>query len=124
MLPLGTALFLAPQAAAPLWLWALTPLTARAVGSWLMGLGVAAGQASWEDDFGRVRVGFITYTALGGLELVALARYPSALDWSTPGAWVFLLFLISVLGVGLYGWVNASRIERRAAAGEQTARLA
>lgn len=50
LLGFGLTLFVAPEATATLWPWALTPLTGRAVGAWLLGLGVAAAQACAEDD--------------------------------------------------------------------------
>jgi len=112
LLLFGAALFLAPQAAAPLWPWMLTPLTGRAVGAWLLGLGVAAAQMGWENDWLRGRVAMAAYALLGGLELLALARYAGALDWSEPRAWVYLLFLLSVLAVGGYGWRAAASVAR------------
>jgi hypothetical protein len=73
-LGLGVALFIDPERSASLWPWALTPLTSRAVAAWLLGIAVAAGQTVWENDAHRVRVAFISYVALGVLQLVALVR--------------------------------------------------
>ena len=53
MLPVGAMLFLAPQLTAPVWPWMLTPLTARAVGAWLVGLGTVAALGIRENDFDR-----------------------------------------------------------------------
>jgi hypothetical protein len=103
LVALGAGLLLAPAALAPLWPWALTPLTGRAVGAWLMGIGVIAGQASWENDADRVRGAMWGLVALGGLELAALARYQGTVDWSRPGAWVYVLALLAVAGAGLGG---------------------
>ena len=41
---LGAALLVAPGWADAAWPWPLTPLTARAVGAWCLGLGTAAGR--------------------------------------------------------------------------------
>jgi hypothetical protein len=114
MLALGIALWVAPGASALVWPWMLTPLTARAVGSWLVGLGVAAAVGYWENDFGRVRVGFVTYALLAVLELLALARYPGAIDWRLARSWLYVLFLLSILIVGAYGWWRARRADARA----------
>ena len=111
MIALGVALLLAPRTAAVLWPWMLTPLTARAVGAWLAGLGVAAAAAWWENDFVRARVGFITYALLAALQFVALVRFPGALDWSLPGSWLYVVFLLSIFVVGAYGWSSARRID-------------
>ena len=104
LLVLGAALFLAPAAIAPLWPWMLTPLTARAVAAWLLGLGIAAAQVTHENDRQRARIAFAAYAAFGALELIALARYPGTLNWADPRAWIYLLFLASALAIGLAGW--------------------
>jgi hypothetical protein len=109
MIPLGVGLLLAPQAISGLWPWMLTPLTGRAIGAWSLALGVAAAHARWENDWARVQVATISYTVFGVFELIALARYPGALDWSTPQAWIYVLFLLSALVVGAYGWRRSAR---------------
>jgi hypothetical protein len=50
----GVVLFLAPQATAALWPWALKPLTGQVVGAWLVAIGVIAAHVGWENDYGRV----------------------------------------------------------------------
>jgi hypothetical protein len=107
MAPLGLALLLAPAAAAPLWPWALTPLTARAVGAWLISLGVAAGHVAWENDRRRVRPASSSYLVLAALELLALLRYGGELRWGEPGPWLYVLFLLVMLGLG--GWLSLGR---------------
>ncbi len=104
MVGLGIALFLAPEGMSELWPWMLTPLTGRAVGAWLVGIGVAAAHMFWENALERLQAALIGYTALGALQLLALARYSSTVDWSGISGWLYLLFLLSMLGVGLYGW--------------------
>jgi hypothetical protein len=101
---LGTALMVAPTTTARLWPWTLTELTGRAVGAWLLGLSVAAAQLAFENDWWRMEVGVVGYVALGALELLALARYSGEMDWTNPGAWLYLLVLVSFLAVGSYGW--------------------
>jgi hypothetical protein len=113
MLVLGAALFLKPLLTASLfWPWMLTPLTGRAIGAWLLGLGAAAISAIYENDFARLRIAMITYTLLSGLEFIALARYPKEVNWNSPGIWIYILFLLSILAVGLYGWRVARKIGR------------
>jgi hypothetical protein len=103
MVGLGAALFIAPEDAGSVWPWALTPLTGRAVGAWLLGIGVAAAQAVWENDLARVRVALLSYIALASLQLVALARYLDAVSFSEAATWLYVAFLLSMLGVGCYG---------------------
>jgi hypothetical protein len=109
MLGMGIVLFVAPQAAAPAWPWMLTPLTARATGAWLVGLGVAAVHVVAEDDPTRVRPAMAGFAVLGALQLVALARYAGSVNWTRPDAWVHVVFLLSLLGAGLVGWRASSR---------------
>jgi hypothetical protein len=63
----------------------------------------------WENDFGRVYAGMAGYAVLGALQLLALARYGGTVDWSGAGGWIYLLFVLSVISVGLYGWLEARR---------------
>lgn len=103
MLAVGAALFVAPLVAGVLWPWELTPLTGRAVGAWLIGLGVAAAHAAWERDWRRVLPASAMFAVFGVLELVVLFRFLGEVAWSGAQAWVYLLFLLSMLAVGLYG---------------------
>jgi len=104
LLGIGIPLFLVPQIAAVVWPWKLTALTARAVAAWLIGLGIGAAQAVYENDFARLRVAFASYTFFGLLELLALARYLTSIDWTAAQSWFYIVFLASVLVVGVRGW--------------------
>ena len=115
MLALGIALFAAPQTTAKLWPWVLTPLTGRAVGAWLVGIGVAAAHMCWENDYQRVYAGLGGYAMLGALQLLAVARYADSVSWSGPAGWLYTVFVLGVLGCGVYGWLEA-----RAQAGSRT----
>jgi hypothetical protein len=103
MLGMGVALFVAPQLVATIWPWKLTPLTGRAIGAWFIGIGVFAAHMAWENEISRVRAGMISYTAFAGLELLAIGHYPSDLSWASIGAWLYLLLILSVMLVGVYG---------------------
>ena len=80
LLGLGVALLLAPGWADGAWPWALTPLTGRAVGAWLVGLGVAAAHARLLDDRPSLRPLAITGVLFGLLQAVAVLRYGDELD--------------------------------------------
>jgi hypothetical protein len=109
LIPIGVGLLLMPEVTRGVWPWTLTPLTGRAIGAWLLGLGIAAIHALRENDWGRIRPATMSYLAFGGLQLVAVARYPGELDWAAPQTWVYLLFLISALVAGGHGWWQATR---------------
>jgi hypothetical protein len=122
MVVLGILLFVVPKPTADLiWPWMLTPLTGRAIGAWLVGVGIAAGHMAWENDWLRTRIGTISYTLFGFLELVVLLRFAAAkdpaagypiLDWGDLRTWVYLLFLASILAAGAYGWWVSQRARR------------
>jgi hypothetical protein len=109
MLPIGAALFVAPGTADVLWPWTLTPLTGRAVGAWLVGIGIAAVHSLREDDWQRVRPAMVAYGLLGSLELIALARYGGFVDWSSVSAYVFLVTIISMPAVAVAAWATSIR---------------
>lgn len=105
----GLALLIAPDSVRAAWPWTLTALTARAIGAWLFALGVITFHALLEDDLARMRpfaAGLVTF---GVLQLIALARYPATMVWGIPAAWLYLLFLATVLLVGLFAWFGARR---------------
>jgi hypothetical protein len=114
MLGVGAALFLFADDVASIWPWALTPLTARAVGAFLCGFAAAAAFAVREDDLDRLRGGALAYATLGALELLAVAINGGDLSGSDGERVAFIGFFASVLAVGVYG-VLASGPERRAA---------
>jgi hypothetical protein len=44
------------------------------------------------------------------LQLLALARYGQEVAWSRPAAWLYVLLMLSVLAIGLYGWWQSTRV--------------
>jgi hypothetical protein len=113
MLALGIALFLAPTTFAPLWPWQLTALTARAIGVWLIALGMTTLQADWENDWLRNFAASVSSIALGVLELAALARFSGSVDWGKTNTWIYSLFVSSILAMGVYGLWSARRAGQR-----------
>lgn len=103
MLPIGAGLFFFPLAVAPIWPWGLTALTGRAIGAWLFSIGVIAAHAAYENDWGRLRSFAVSYTLLAVMQLLALLRFGSEIDWAAPAGWVYVLFLLSIGMVGLSG---------------------
>jgi hypothetical protein len=103
MMVLGAALCTAPAQVDSVWPWTLTPLTARAIGAFLCGFGVAAAHAVVEDDRVRFRGAALAYLALGVLELLAVAVYGGDLSGGAGRTALYTLFLASVVLVGLWG---------------------
>jgi hypothetical protein len=113
LIGVGVTLLLVPGTAATLWSWPLTPLTARAVGAWLVGLGWAAGHAALVDDVRAVRpVGWTgaTFVVLQG---VALARHGGDLD----GGAATVGYVVGLLAVGVAAlWILLLKTDRDPAA--------
>ena len=98
----GIALLIAPEWADAAWSWPLTPLTGRAVGAWLIGLGTGAVHALIIDDRPSIRPLGITALLFGILQFVALARHGDELDWSTFPAWAYVAVLLTLVGLGIW----------------------
>jgi hypothetical protein len=111
MLAIGVVLWVSPSSADTIWPWPLTPLTARAVGSFLIGFGAAAAFAVKDNRLERFRGAAFAYAALGALELLAAAVFNG--DFDDGEAWAFVAFAVSVLFVGLAGSAGVSGTQRR-----------
>jgi hypothetical protein len=109
MLVLGAALLAAPLQAARLWPWPLTALTGRAVGAWLAGLGIIAAQCWHADRREVIAVAFPAVTVYGALQLAVLADFRNSMHWDQAPAWCYLLFLASLLAVGVAGLTGLAR---------------
>jgi hypothetical protein len=101
MLPMGALLLIAPDESKGIWPWALTPLTARAVGAWLIGLGIASAHAAREADAVRVQPLTAASIALVVLQAIALIRYGDEMDWASVGGIVYLAVLAVIAATGL-----------------------
>jgi hypothetical protein len=103
-----------------IWPWQLTPLSAQALGAWLVAFGVGAGLVLADGDLARLRVPAIAYTAFGGFQLVALLVNGSQMS---AARWGYGVVLTVVLLTGAYGWWSGRHGKRLGhrlvAAGEQ-----
>jgi hypothetical protein len=112
MLATGVLLLVAPGAADDVWPWALSPLTSRAIGSFLVGIGLAALIAVREDDPLSFRGAALAYTALGLLELLALNLHIPDLGDRPAATTLYAAFWVAVVLTGGYG-LRASRASSR-----------
>jgi hypothetical protein len=109
LLTIAVALLVTPERAASMWPWALTPLTGRAIGAWLLGTGVVVAQWNWENSIDRMRIPALSSSVFVLLQFVALARYPVEVDWDTLQAWVYVIFLASMALTGVGGALISHR---------------
>jgi hypothetical protein len=101
MMAVGALLFVTPKV--EIWPWPLTPLVARAFAGWLIALGLAAFLAMWEGDLARLRAPSWAYVTFVVLLAIALARFGDPVEWSTPAAWVLVVWMAALLGTGVFG---------------------
>jgi hypothetical protein len=78
----------------------------------LIGLGILAAQAAWENDFMRVRASGFAAILLAALEGVALARYPDTVEFGSLEAIVYLFALANVALVGVVSVLGYQRASR------------
>jgi hypothetical protein len=112
LLVTGALLLLAPSVADDIWPWALSPLTSRAIGSFLLGIGIAALLAAREDDPVSFRGAALAYTALGLLELLALNLHIPDLGDRPAATTLYAAFWVAVVLTGGYG-LSAARASAR-----------
>jgi predicted outer membrane lipoprotein len=109
MLVLGVAMLAAPVQVARLWPWPLTALTGRAVGAWLVGLGIIAAQSWYADRREVAAIAFWAIAVYSALQLVVLAGFARSMHWDQAPAWCYLLFLASLLAVGMAGVTSVTK---------------
>lgn len=116
----GAVLYAAPADAASTWPWPLTPLTARAIASFLIGFGVAAGFALWENDSRRLRGPALAFIGLTALELLALAIFSGDVTAGTAGVSAYVAFWVASLALGIAGVrLGSERSAARIASGSR-----
>jgi hypothetical protein len=103
MLVAGGVLLLSADLADDLWPWALSPLTSRAIGSFVVGIGVAALIAVRADDPVSFRGAALAYTVLGLLELLALLLHTSDLEGDHLDTAIYVGSWSVVTLTGIYG---------------------
>jgi hypothetical protein len=89
----GLSLFLMPEAMSAFWPWAVTPLAARAVSSWLTAFGAACLTLTLENDIKHGAGTCLSLFAFCVIELMVVARYATAFDFGKPLGIAYLLFL-------------------------------
>ena len=108
----GAFLFLLPNTATDVWSWPLTRLTAQVLGSWFVASGLVMAWAAHENDRWRLLVPALAFTALGPVQLVAIARFTGQVDFGNPEVWGHMAFLVGVTVLGAIGTAMALRAKR------------
>ena len=87
----------------PIWSWVLSPLTAQAIGAWLIGLGLTSAWAAYEHDYARSRIMAISAILFCVLQFISIARYSDLVTWDVRG-FGLVIFLLFILMTNSYAW--------------------
>lgn len=112
LIPFGLLFLISPDSAKGAWPWLLTPLTARVIGAWMVGLGTLTAHTAIEADWKRVLPVMPTLAIGAGLEIVMALLYSSFLDWSSSATLLYVGILGTMVLVGVYGTLKGSRVSQ------------
>ena len=107
-LAVGVFMFFWPEAAASIWPWSLTALTARVIGGWFALFGVGGVMIALEKRWSAARItlqGTLLYVTL---VIIGVWRAWSDFDLSNALTWAYVgMLAISIVGIGfLYVWME------------------
>jgi hypothetical protein len=105
----AVAFVIAPEVINPRWPWTLTPLTGRTVGAWLAAIGSTTAVMYFENDFVRLQLTAAAVWLFGALQLLAMVRFASTVNWNNPVAWILVVLWLAMGVLGFYLWLGAQR---------------
>ncbi|HZA59326.1 MAG TPA: hypothetical protein VE523_09110 [Solirubrobacterales bacterium] len=112
MLAASGLMLLAPDTAADMWPWALTPLVSRALGAFTLGVALVGLMVVREDRLVLFSGTAVAYLALGALQLLAVALHGGDLGDDGPANALYVAFLAAILATGAYGAIAARASSR------------
>jgi len=103
----GVLMFARPDLATSLWPWTLTPLTARMVAAWWLGVAVALVATSRCRHYGEAGVAAPAFVAFALLQAINLLRFREQIG--TGPLLPALLLLAALAGIGIAAWRGMRR---------------
>ena len=103
MLAIAALMLAAPEEAAEIWPWALTPLTSRALGAFVGGVALVALMVTRADRLVLFAGTAVAYALLGALQLLALALHGGDLGGDDVATAVYIAWLALIVATGTYG---------------------
>jgi hypothetical protein len=91
------------------WPWALMPLSAQVIGSWLIALALATALAVHQRDLSRLAVSGMTYTTFGVFQIVAIIWHWPQVQRHDLWLCGYLAVVVAMIVTGGYGWWAAGR---------------
>jgi hypothetical protein len=110
---LGVLMLLAPDAATDIWPWPLTPLVCRALGAFVLGVGLVALMVARDGRVVQVAGLAGAYAVLGALQLLAVAMHEPDLGGDDLATGIYLGFCGLIAASGVYGLSIAARASAR-----------
>lgn len=104
----GLAMLFAPAAVMATASWPLTALTSRAIGSWVLAMGVVFATMAWENDVDRIRPAAVASLVLPVLVVIGIVRYWDQFSWGIAGG-VLAGLLLVVAVIGVLGFIGGGR---------------
>jgi hypothetical protein len=92
--------------------WSFTPLTARTLCGWLIGVGLLQVWMSREGDWRRVRLATTTLILLPFAIALQLGRFAEQVSWANLSLWTLLLDTAAVAAVLVFLWIWHGRAGR------------
>lgn len=117
LLVVGVGLLVSPTGFGSWWPWPLTALTGRAVGAWLVGLGIGTAHARVLDRPIEVAPLALSGVFFAVLQGVALIRYGDELDGVDLAGAVYVLALVAIGLTSVFGIIEHHQAVARIAAG-------
>lgn len=106
----GLLMMTVPDLVLDLAAWPLTPLTSRAIGSWVVAMGVVFATMAWENDSLRIQPAAVASLVLVGLLVAGMVRYWSQFTWAA--GWVHVAMVADIALIGVTGLLrHRSRTE-------------
>jgi hypothetical protein len=102
LVPLGLLLFADPDTGSSLWPWELSELSAKAIGTWLAGIGIIHGVVAVTDERSALPGNALADLVFAGCSLIALARFGGDVEFGDAGAPVFLAIVVGALAAGAW----------------------
>ena len=106
---LALLIYIAPALLQQIGPWTFTPLTARTLSSWLIGIGLMEAWMAREGDWQRIKLGTTMLIILPFALFFQLVRFSAQVQWSNIALWVLLLDVSVTALLFLYLWLTPKR---------------
>ena len=104
---IGLALFLFPKQTAPVWIWSLTPLTARVIGGWWLSGAALQYMLAQQKTLHTTCVGLFANVLVTSLLLIGALVHFNDFDGQQMSIWLYLVLNLLLGGFSVYSWIQS-----------------